>query len=104
MLILVILLSVLLVGSVALNVVWFKRLTMVEVEINERDEDLFEKVVEFKKMLNNNIETIEKIAGYDVISDEPFVRRVVEAINEVHESLTMIQSELTIVEENEEPS
>ena len=44
MLILVILLSVLLVGSVALNVVWFKRLTMVEVEINERDEDLFEKI------------------------------------------------------------
>jgi len=94
----IIILSVLLCLSIFANFVSYKRLVEFEDNNQAREDAILEKIESFKSKLKERLEVIETVAGHEVVSNEPFVKQVVQAIVETHECFIDLQRQLEYFE------
>lgn len=65
--------------------------------LEEELQNVYENVEESLDVLDESYGTITKIAGYEVISDEPFVRRVIDSINDARLAVGKVALKLATV-------
>lgn len=87
-------LVVFLILSIILNFTFYKRLSQFEIDNQAREDVIYNKIEEFKKILKEHLQTIQDVAGLEVVSAEPFVRRVVKAIADAHDAFIELQVQL----------
>lgn len=86
-----------LLGSLYVSGVLYKRITTYEdqaINENKNMEELFD---DLKASLELSAATIKEVAGYDVVSEEPFVKRVVQAVNDAYDAVSLVQSKIIML-------
>lgn len=87
-------LSLFLLASLYGNKVLYQRLSESEEFIEERDNTMVKKLDELKRSVDESKAIIEEVAGIDVVSNEPFVKRVVETIENAAVTFQTVRDEL----------
>jgi len=91
--------------SIYINVVLYKRLVKHEDEANQTNESIFDTLETLKLNLERQANIVNEVAGYEVVSNEPYVKRVVAAVVEAHNSILRAQESVGMmtnqVDENE---
>ena len=64
-------------------------------ELEDAYNDLSDDIEESLDILETSRQTIATVAGYEVVSDEPFVRRVVDAVTDSQHAVTKVAHKLS---------